>query len=74
MKKNGYVRLMTNMGPLNLELYCQQAPKTCDNFLRHCKSGYYNDTIFHRSIKSFMVSRALVMEAMATNVSADPRW
>lgn len=55
IKKKGYVRLVTNLGPLNVELYCDQVPKTCDNFMSLCKKGYYNNTKFHRSIKHFMV-------------------
>lgn len=51
----GYVRLVTNLGPLNLELYCDAIPKTCENFLKHCQNGYYDGTKFHRSIRNFMV-------------------
>lgn len=57
VKKKGYVRLVTNHGPLNLELYCQETPKACENFIQHCRNGYYKGTIFHRLIKNFMVSR-----------------
>jgi len=53
VKKKGYVRLNTNIGPLNLELYCDTVPKTCENFLKHCTDGYYTGTIFHRSIRHF---------------------
>lgn len=53
--KKGYVRLMTNHGPLSLELNCDMVPKTCENFLKHCLNGYYNNTIFHRSIRNFMI-------------------
>lgn len=52
----GYVRLVTNLGPLNLELYCDVVPKTCENFLKHCQNGYYDGTKFHRSIRNFMVT------------------
>ncbi|ERL84928.1 hypothetical protein D910_02351 [Dendroctonus ponderosae] len=52
---SGYVRLVTNLGMLNLELYCDQVPKTCENFLKHCENGYYNGTKFHRSIRNFMI-------------------
>ena len=55
VKKKGYVRLVTNLGNINLELYCDQTPKTCDNFLRLCKKEYYNNVIFHRLIKNFMI-------------------
>lgn len=51
----GYVRLVTNLGMLNLELYCDIVPKTCENFMKHCENGYYNRTKFHRSIRNFMV-------------------
>jgi len=55
IKKKGYVRIQTNLGNLNLELYCDTVPKTCENFLTHCSTGYYNNTVFHRSIRHFMV-------------------
>ncbi|KAB0795628.1 hypothetical protein PPYR_12467 [Photinus pyralis] len=55
VKKKGYVRLVTNIGPLNLELHCDIVPKTCENFLRHCDNGYYDGTKFHRSIRHFMI-------------------
>ncbi|KAJ8681576.1 hypothetical protein QAD02_017368 [Eretmocerus hayati] len=55
VKKKGYVKLVTNFGPLNLELHCDMVPKTCENFLKHCKNGYYDGTKFHRSIRNFMI-------------------
>ena len=42
------------MGDIKLELHCDLVPKTCENFLALCASGYYNDSIFHRNIKGFM--------------------
>eukprot|EP00043_Microstomoeca_roanoka_P002807 m.40631 g.40631 ORF g.40631 m.40631 type:complete len:524 (-) comp11735_c0_seq1:218-1789(-) len=51
----GYVRLRTTYGDINIELYCNLVPKTCDNFLRHANSGYYNNTVFHRNIRNFMI-------------------
>ncbi len=56
VKKKGYARLVTNVGPLNLELHCEYAPKTCENFIKLCQKGYYDGTKFHRSIKHFMVT------------------
>lgn len=53
--KKGYVRLHTNLGDLNLELHCDIVPRTCENFLGLCEMGYYNGTVFHRSIKNFMI-------------------
>ncbi|KAM3177863.1 hypothetical protein ACTXT7_003700 [Hymenolepis weldensis] len=48
VKSKGFVRLVTSFGNLNLELHCDLVPKTCENFIRLCESGYYNDTTFHR--------------------------
>uniref|UniRef100_A0A8C6DH95 RING-type E3 ubiquitin transferase n=1 Tax=Moschus moschiferus TaxID=68415 RepID=A0A8C6DH95_MOSMO len=56
VKKKGYVRLHTSLGDLNLELHCDSTPKTCENFIRLCKKQYYDGTIFHRSIRNFVVS------------------
>ncbi|KAG5452095.1 RING-type E3 ubiquitin-protein ligase ppil2 [Clonorchis sinensis] len=53
--KKGYVSLVTTHGRLNLELHCDLVPKTCENFIRHCASGYYNETIFHRLIRYFII-------------------
>eukprot|EP01084_Bolivina_argentea_P250149 419039_1 len=53
--KKGYVRMVTNMGDLNFLLDCDYAPMTCYNFLCHCENGYYDNTIFHRNIMSFMI-------------------
>eukprot|EP00051_Salpingoeca_urceolata_P028006 m.484440 g.484440 ORF g.484440 m.484440 type:complete len:526 (+) comp23351_c0_seq1:235-1812(+) len=55
IKEKGYVMLHTNVGDINLQLHCDIAPKTCDNFLRLCEKGYYTGTIFHRNIKHFMI-------------------
>ncbi|CAB4062159.1 PPIL2 [Lepeophtheirus salmonis] len=55
IKKNGYVRLITNLGNINLELNCTHIPKACENFIKLCQKGYYNQTKFHRSIKHFMI-------------------
>ncbi|KAL3856896.1 hypothetical protein ACJMK2_011602 [Sinanodonta woodiana] len=55
MKAKGYVRFVTNFGTLNVELHCDIVPKTCENFMKHCVSGYYNGTIFHRLIRNFVL-------------------
>jgi peptidyl-prolyl cis-trans isomerase-like 2 len=49
------VRLHTSLGDLNLELHCDLAPRTCENFIALCSQGYYNGTIFHRCIRNFMI-------------------
>ncbi|KAL9715932.1 cyclophilin peptidyl-prolyl cis-trans isomerase Cyp8 [Leucoagaricus gongylophorus] len=56
-KRRAYVRVVTSVGggSLNLELYCEKAPKTCYNFLMLAKAGKYNNCLFHRLVPGFMV-------------------
>ncbi|VDB99741.1 unnamed protein product [Peniophora sp. CBMAI 1063] len=55
-KRRAYVRVVTNLGgSLNLELYCEKAPKTCYNFLMLARQGYYNNVLFHRLVRGFMI-------------------
>lgn len=54
-KKKGYVKIRTSLGDINVELHCDIAPKACENFIGLCEAGYYDNTIFHRNIKSFMI-------------------
>lgn len=42
------------MGDIHLLLYLEDCPKTCENFIKLVKKGYYNGMIFHRVIKGFM--------------------
>lgn len=48
-------RLETSMGAITVELNAQAAPKTVANFLQYVHDGFYDGTIFHRVIKSFMI-------------------
>eukprot|EP01103_Thecamoeba_quadrilineata_P014742 TRINITY_DN4470_c0_g1_i1.p1 TRINITY_DN4470_c0_g1~~TRINITY_DN4470_c0_g1_i1.p1 ORF type:complete len:159 (-),score=23.22 TRINITY_DN4470_c0_g1_i1:102-578(-) len=49
------VRLETTTGQLDVELYWEHTPKTCQNFYELARRGYYDGTVFHRIIKDFMV-------------------
>ncbi|MEJ2528839.1 MAG: peptidylprolyl isomerase [Gammaproteobacteria bacterium] len=52
---NTRVLMKTNMGNIELELYADSAPLTVKNFLRYVDEGFYNGTVFHRVINSFMI-------------------
>jgi peptidyl-prolyl cis-trans isomerase B (cyclophilin B) len=45
----------TNHGPIELELFDEDAPKTVDNFVKLSKDGFYDGLIFHRVIPDFMI-------------------
>ena len=49
------VRLHTNRGVIGIELNAEKAPETVANFLEYVKSGFFNNTIFHRVIDGFMI-------------------
>ncbi|GAA0141588.1 chaperone [Lithospermum erythrorhizon] len=49
------VIMHTTMGDVHIKLYPEECPKTVENFTTHCKNGYYDNLIFHRVIKGFMV-------------------
>ncbi|PBP23764.1 cyclophilin type peptidyl-prolyl cis-trans isomerase/CLD [Diplocarpon rosae] len=47
--------LHTTSGDISLELWAQQIPLTCRNFLQLCLDGYYDNTIFHRLVPGFIL-------------------
>ena len=49
------VILHTNSGPLVIEFFPDDAPNTVNNFLKLVESGFYDNTLFHRIIKNFMI-------------------
>lgn len=49
------VILETNQGEIELQLFPDKAPKTCENFIGLVEKGYYDGIIFHRVIKKFMI-------------------
>ncbi len=49
------VTLNTTYGAIKLELDTENAPATVANFLMYVREGFYDGTIFHRVIDSFMI-------------------
>ena len=47
--------LHTTLGDIHLRLFPSAAPKAVENFVTHARNGYYNNTIFHRVIRKFMI-------------------
>ncbi|KAH0559773.1 hypothetical protein GP486_003710 [Trichoglossum hirsutum] len=47
--------LHTTYGDIHIRLFPDAAPKAVENFVTHSKNGYYNNTIFHRVIRKFMI-------------------
>lgn len=49
------ITLETNKGTIVFETYDADAPKTVENFITLAKKGFYDNLIFHRVIKGFMI-------------------
>jgi cyclophilin family peptidyl-prolyl cis-trans isomerase len=49
------ILMETTHGTITIKLFPEQAPKTCENFIKLTEQGYYDGIIFHRIIKDFMV-------------------
>jgi cyclophilin family peptidyl-prolyl cis-trans isomerase len=47
--------MKTTEGDITIELNARQTPITVNNFVSLAKSKFYNNTIFHRVIKGFMI-------------------
>jgi cyclophilin family peptidyl-prolyl cis-trans isomerase len=45
----------TNHGPIEFELFDEDAPKTVENFRKLSGDGFYDGLAFHRVIRDFMV-------------------
>ncbi len=49
------VEMTTSAGTLRIELDDEKAPVSVANFLAYAAKGHYDNTVFHRVIKGFMV-------------------
>jgi peptidyl-prolyl cis-trans isomerase B (cyclophilin B) len=45
----------TNHGPVEIEFFDEDAPKTVENFRKLSADGFYDGLIFHRVIPDFMI-------------------
>ncbi|MES9885983.1 MAG: peptidylprolyl isomerase [Candidatus Sedimenticola sp. 6PFRAG1] len=66
------VLMKTSLGDIELELDAAKAPKSVENFLRYVDKGFYNDTVFHRVINSFMIQGGGFNKAMNKKPTSDP--
>ena len=55
----GRVILKSSHGPIDIHLFCKEAPSTCRNFLQLCMDGYYDNVIFHRILDQFLIQNGL---------------
>ena len=66
------IKLHTNHGTITLELDSAKAPETVKNFLAYVASGHYDNTVFHRVIKGFMIQGGGFEPGMKQKPTLDP--
>src|SRR6201994_342603 len=49
------LKMNTNAGTIEFELFDDDAPKTVENFRKLSSDGFYDGVIFHRVIPDFMI-------------------
>ena len=54
-KGNYSAVITTSLGSIEIELFTDIAPITVNNFVNLSNDGYYDNVIFHRVIKGFMI-------------------
>jgi len=69
---NPQVQMETSMGVITIELDAKAAPQTVANFLSYVRDGFYDGTIFHRVIKSFMIQGGGFTPQMQQKATGSP--
>ena len=69
MEKRTQVKIETTVGDIVVELY-NETPQHRDNFIKLAKQGTYENTLFHRVIKQFMIQAGDPESKNATDSTA----
>lgn len=67
-----YVLMQTSLGDIVLELNREKAPITVKNFLSYTDKKYYDETIYHRVIRGFMIQGGGFTEGMRKKPTDKP--
>ncbi len=49
------ITIKTNHGDIQVELFDDKAPVSCENFRQYVADHFFNNTVFHRVIPNFMI-------------------
>ncbi len=67
-----YAVIQTSMGDIKVELNRAQAPISVTNFLTYVDQNFYENTIFHRVIKDFMIQGGGFTAELKRKTTLDP--
>jgi len=66
------VELETTLGTIRIQLFTTEAPVSSKNFLDYIDQGFYEGTIFHRTIPGFMIQGGGFTERLERKNTAAP--
>lgn len=69
---NPVVVIETSMGAIKVELFADKAPKSVENFLGYVENTFYDGTIFHRVIPTFMIQGGGMLPGMIEKPTGKP--
>jgi len=55
MKERPIIEFETSKGKITVELFSDLSPNTASKIIKYTKEGVYDNTLFHRVIKDFMI-------------------
>ena len=71
-RKANMVTLHTNHGDIVITLFAEEAPLTVENFLQYSREGHYDNTLFHRVIRNFMIQGGGLETGMGKKPTREP--
>jgi peptidyl-prolyl cis-trans isomerase A (cyclophilin A) len=66
------ITIKTNHGDIEVELFDDKAPISCENFRQYATDGHFDGTIFHRVIPNFMIQGGGMDENLSSKPTRDP--
>lgn len=69
---NPHVLIETSEGEMLLELFEKEAPISVGNFLRYADAGHYDNTIFHRVVRGFVIQGGGYTRDLDKKTTAEP--
>ncbi len=66
------IKIKTSHGEIDVELFDEKAPVTCENFRQYVADGFFDGTIFHRVIPNFMIQGGGFDTDMKQKATRDP--
>ena len=72
LAENTTVKMQTSEGDIYIELFNDKAPLSVANFLSYVNEGFYEGTIFHRVISTFMIQGGGFTESLQRKTTKEP--